>query len=182
MSGGSVNSDGTTETYPYGKASSGTRELMYGNDGDDVKAVQYALKKLNYYSGEINGRYRTTTEDAVKAFQKAMGITVDGIVGEDTRAKFKLKGYSTGGLVDYTGLAMVHGSPRKPEAFLNAEQTKALKENIFSGKNSLTSVLEAFNELKHNWQSHIDKINEDKNINKHNNFANRVWEFFRNFL
>jgi hypothetical protein len=29
-------------------------------------------------------------------------------------------GYSKGGLVDYTGIAMVHGSPGKPEAFLNA--------------------------------------------------------------
>ena len=27
-------------------------------------------------------------------------------------------------MVDYTGLAMVHGSSSKPEAFLNAEQTE----------------------------------------------------------
>lgn len=32
-------------------------------------------------------------------------------------------GYRDGGLVDYTGTAMVHGSPSKPEAFLNASQT-----------------------------------------------------------
>lgn len=32
-------------------------------------------------------------------------------------------GYSSGGLVDYTGIAMVHGSATQPEAFLNAEQT-----------------------------------------------------------
>lgn len=32
-------------------------------------------------------------------------------------------GYSNGGLVDYTGLAMVHGSSGAPEAFLNAKQT-----------------------------------------------------------
>lgn len=31
--------------------------------------------------------------------------------------------YSTGGYVDYTGLAMVHGSQTKPEAFLNTSQT-----------------------------------------------------------
>jgi hypothetical protein len=31
--------------------------------------------------------------------------------------------YKQGGLVDYTGLAMVHGSSTTPEAFLNAEQT-----------------------------------------------------------
>ena len=32
-------------------------------------------------------------------------------------------GYSQGGLVDYTGPAIVHGTPSKPEAFLNASQT-----------------------------------------------------------
>lgn len=32
-------------------------------------------------------------------------------------------GYSQGGLVNYTGLAMVHGSNSRPEAFLNADQT-----------------------------------------------------------
>ena len=33
-------------------------------------------------------------------------------------------GYSKGGIVDYTGPAMVHGSSSNPEAFLNAKQTE----------------------------------------------------------
>ena len=33
------------------------------------------------------------------------------------------KPYATGGLVDYTGPAMVHGSPTRPEAFLSADDT-----------------------------------------------------------
>lgn len=40
------------------------------------------------------------------------------------------KGYSKGGLVDYTGIAMVHGSKNKPEAFLNAEQTKQITKAL----------------------------------------------------
>jgi hypothetical protein len=35
----------------------------------------------------------------------------------------KIPGYSNGGLVNYTGIAAVHGSPSAPEAFLNASQT-----------------------------------------------------------
>ena len=46
------------------------------------------------------------------------------------------KSYSKGGLVDYTGLAMVHGSSSQPEAFLNANQTA-----LFS---KLASNLELF--------------------------------------
>ena len=34
-----------------------------------------------------------------------------------------LKGYSSGGIVDFTGPAMVHGTPTKPEAFLSAQDT-----------------------------------------------------------
>ena len=43
--------------------------------------------------------------------------------------------YSNGGLVNYTGLAMVHGSKSKPEAFLNAADTKMIRaflDNIVS--------------------------------------------------
>ena len=57
------------------------------------------------------------------------------------------KAYSRGGLVDYTGLAMVHGSTSHPEAFLNASQTAMfdqLSKNLevfysrSSGYNGLT--------------------------------------------
>lgn len=51
-----------------------------------------------------------------------------------------IPGYSEGGVVDYTGLAMVHGSSSKPEAFLNAEQTEIFsrmsKELSAKGANS----------------------------------------------
>lgn len=42
------------------------------------------------------------------------------------KSQVKYSSYSKGGLVDYTGLAMVHGSESKPESFLNAEHTKLL--------------------------------------------------------
>lgn len=42
------------------------------------------------------------------------------------KSQIKYTSYSKGGLVDYTGLAMVHGSESKPESFLNAEHTKLL--------------------------------------------------------
>jgi len=44
-------------------------------------------------------------------------------------------GFKKGGLVDYTGPAMVHGSKTSPEAFLNAEQTKLFSElrDVMSG-------------------------------------------------
>ena len=45
----------------------------------------------------------------------------------DTQAIMK---YSSGGYVDYTGLAMVHGSPSKPEAFLSAADTALVRSML----------------------------------------------------
>ena len=59
------------------------------------------------------------------------------------------KSYSHGGIVDYTGLAMVHGSKSRPEGFLNAEQTAQITEALRSnGKNSvLSEVRQAVSEI-----------------------------------
>lgn len=39
-------------------------------------------------------------------------------------------GYSEGGLVDYTGLAMVHGTPSKPEAFLSSDDRLSIRSML----------------------------------------------------
>jgi L,D-transpeptidase ErfK/SrfK len=53
-------------------------------DGPDVKAVQVSLTKLGYYKGSVNSKFDQSTADAVKSFQRAVGLRVDGIVGPDT--------------------------------------------------------------------------------------------------
>ena len=52
--------------------------------GDDVLAVQRALENRGYYTGRVDGIYGANTEKAVRAFQQAAGLTVDGIVGPKT--------------------------------------------------------------------------------------------------
>ena len=87
------------ETYPYGKASKTKGLIQLGSSGKDVKAIQYALNKLGYENSgtkKVDGVFGSGTQSAVKAFQKKMGISVDGIVGDKTRAKFAAKKYETG--------------------------------------------------------------------------------------
>lgn len=48
------------------------------------KAVQQKLKELGYYTGSVDGVYGQGTRSAVIAFQKANGLTADGIVGAKT--------------------------------------------------------------------------------------------------
>src|SRR5918912_1193869 len=58
--------------------------LRPGSTGEAVRELQLALKGLGYDPGAVDGHFGPRTEAAVKAFQKAQGIAVDGIVGDIT--------------------------------------------------------------------------------------------------
>lgn len=86
--------------------SSGARPngLTLGAEGDTVKSIQKKLIKLGYMSsGSATGYFGEVTENAVKAFQRNNGLTVDGDVGVKTMTKLtggdavKATGGSTGG-------------------------------------------------------------------------------------
>ena len=66
------------------------RMLLIGLKGDDVRALQSALFGLYLYVGRLDGDFGPMTETAVKAFQRKAGLTVDGIVGNETRAALHL--------------------------------------------------------------------------------------------
>ena len=157
VSNGGGNSSG--ETYPYGKVSEISRKEtnVLTHEGPAIATIKYALKKLGYYKGEINEKYGTEVYNALVAFQKANKIDPDGIVGEETKKAFKLKGYSLGGLVDYTGLAMVHGTPQKPESYLNAEQTQELRNLLDEARtlNSVSHSISNLNRLRQVWQTEL---------------------------
>ena len=60
--------------------------LKLGSSGSSVKKLQTRLKECGWYSGSISGKYDSATESAVKAFQKAQGLTVDGKAGSKTQS------------------------------------------------------------------------------------------------
>lgn len=57
-----------------------------GSSGSEVRKIQEKLKRWGYYSGSVDGIYGSGTEKAVKKFQKANGLTADGIAGKATLA------------------------------------------------------------------------------------------------
>lgn len=58
----------------------------YGSRGDEVRQIQEKLKRWGYYKGNVDGIYGSQTLEAVKAFQRKNGLTVDGIAGTKTLA------------------------------------------------------------------------------------------------
>ena len=59
--------------------------LRSGDSGEAVAQLQEALAALGYYTGKVDGNYGTQTVSAVKALQKANGLTADGSAGEKTQ-------------------------------------------------------------------------------------------------
>lgn len=73
---------GIAQTPPV---TSGTRPILRtGSEGAAVSELQAVLKLLGYYTGTVDGVYGETTAIAVTQFQRAAGITADGIVGPAT--------------------------------------------------------------------------------------------------
>ncbi len=55
--------------------------LKTGAKGAEVEALQTNLKKLGFNPGRVNGKFGRSTRTAVMAFQKKMGLIVDGVAG-----------------------------------------------------------------------------------------------------
>ena len=52
----------------------------------DIENAQITLKELNLYNGEIDGINGKGTKSAIKEFQKLAGLTIDGVLGPNTKA------------------------------------------------------------------------------------------------
>ena len=58
--------------------------LYPGTISENVVPMQTRLAELGYYSFEIDGNYGSKTKEAVKYFQKASGLTANGIADVET--------------------------------------------------------------------------------------------------
>ena len=63
--------------------------LRKGATGTAVKTLQTNLKKLGFYTAYVDGSFGSTTESAVKAFQRKYGLTADGVAGSATLKKIE---------------------------------------------------------------------------------------------
>ena len=76
------------EKQPEKEQTVSYKTIRKGNMGELVKQCQTMLQKLGYDLGicGVDGDFGTATEKAVRAFQKAHNLSVDGVVGKNTWA------------------------------------------------------------------------------------------------
>lgn len=93
--------------------------IKYGSQGKDVRELQGRLKFLGYYKGEIDGDFGYQTLSAVKNFQWAFGMKVDGIAGSKTKLRVweATKNWRPGN--ENVGASPQRGRARQPMAASN---------------------------------------------------------------
>ena len=74
-----------TANKQAGKVPKRDRMLRRGHRGEDVRWVQRRLQMHGFRPGPADGVFGKRTDTAVRAFQKARKLEIDGIVGPKTR-------------------------------------------------------------------------------------------------
>jgi len=59
--------------------------LRLGSSGDAVEKLVEELRNQGYYNGAVTRFYTSAVEDSVRAYQKAKGLSADGIAGPVTQ-------------------------------------------------------------------------------------------------
>jgi len=78
----------TTAALPSASTATGTQPMVYrGSRGDAVRRLQEMLHKKGFDCGAVDGIFGSKTYAAVVAFQKANGLSADGIAGPLTWGK-----------------------------------------------------------------------------------------------
>ena len=181
-----VYSDGTTGTrtterhiYPGGVIANGSKCAKCGFILSSYTPPSNSHGYTFYFNGTkyTNGGYSSKTEalsaanarlNSLKQDLINSGRGMDYVNALASQALSRMEAYETGGLNTYTGLAMLHGTKTKPEAVLNADQTKALREEILgNGRNSLLTSLTTF--------AHIMKDTMD--ASNYNNMSNEPMSY-----
>ena len=60
------------------------KPVKQGMKGEEVQYVQKMLAEAGFYAGTLDGIFGGGTYNAVRAFQKSVGLPEDGIVGKET--------------------------------------------------------------------------------------------------
>lgn len=76
---------------------SGHSMIRFGSSGPEVRQLQRLLVEQGFMKPPINDKFSDRVTEAVKDYQRAKGLTVDGIVGQQTWGSFNGEKFPPGG-------------------------------------------------------------------------------------
>lgn len=122
---------------------------------DEVDVVSGAAPSAHgwYYQINFNGKSTGIIQGPYKTREKAQSEGASVARSKGHGYKYSTKYYLNGGLADYTGYAWVDGTKARPEAFLDADDTKLLANFIDYAKKSEPIPATTINNAKSNIQS-----------------------------
>lgn len=120
--------------------------LKYGDEGDKVKSLQQRLKDLGYLSGKVDGQFGYGTEDALKAFQRASGLSADGVAGSKTMEKLNSSNAKKKSTSEVSGSSRSTSVP-KPKEYTPSEPDKYRYLELGSSGKDVTKLQNRLREL-----------------------------------
>ena len=149
------------------------RDAILAELDSEIEIQNDLLDSIDTYLGQLIEIIANPdrTEDQTDWIYDVIKTLVPNITDNEIH---NLLGFSEGGYVNYTGLAMVHGSPSSPEAFLSAQDTtniRALLDALAMGQTVDTSSFNGIDNASNIIQ--IDEINIQTNeLNTEQDFSN----------
>ena len=145
---GNSSSGSSSNSSSSNSSSSSSSLLKQGTKSEAVRTLQQNLKTLGYYTGSVTGNFGPLTKEAVYSFQKANGLSADGVAGEKTLAAIssKLKGGSSSGSSNNSSSSSSSGSnssSSSTSSLLNTSitlQQGTKNDEVLKLQNMLTSL------------------------------------------
>ena len=94
--------------------------LKYGDRGQDVKEIQDYLIAQNLLQASADGVYGTATVNAIKDFQSALGLEVDGVCGAETYKLLRAAAYNEIDITTYQPGDYVPEPPKTVNTAVNS--------------------------------------------------------------
>ena len=152
--GGSSSSSGSGNRGSSGnKNSSSSSSKTPATDEVDVVSGAAPSAHGWYYQINFNGKSTGIIQGPYKTREKAQSEGASAARSKGHGYKYSTKYYLNGGLADYTGYAWVDGTKARPEAFLDADDTKLLANFIDYAKKSEPIPATTISGAKSNIQS-----------------------------
>ena len=120
--------------------------LRTGSTGSRVTALQQRLISLGYLKGSADGKFGKATKAAVVAFQKASGLTADGLAGRKTLLALESTGAANASAASGSDASSGSSSASSRSGSANADPSSGKTASGPSG--SQVKLLHWFNDIK----------------------------------